>query len=1427
MAGENLIQMDSQTMLIGAALFIITFIVAYFISCVAIREKSYEEVIAEQRRLNEEVQQKQKLEKKEKKGKYKKGKGKGGEKEKESPVVEAVTATTSIENHAKMVEYELEPEIIDTSEEHPKPPTPRKGKKPKSILVNKNEKPRRSISEEGAPELFHPDKLPKDEVELMHEHAHFETKTKEKREVKKEVSEVMVQEVALTTASEPPVTEGKKNKKSKGDGDGLMLSGEKLLAAVKKALLTDVEIQALIDVLLNRQQGNEQWTKKGDPVSLLKKQLEEKEKTLQEEQQLAMAANKKVKELRQELSQEKQNFTKYEKRMSESLTLKQQEMDALHARMQQSHEQHMMEVAALKNQLQRKDPQDHQVLLQENRQLKEALAQGRIAAAPEVHNLQSQLQIIQNEMANNARKLTAAENGKLNAESKLKQYEDRIKFMESKKAEGDAAFNKRLTEMAEELQKSESRCKNAMQELDAAKARTQGAESEAAKLQSQLQTKTGSESLLTKKNEEVSNLTSQIEKQASELKNLTAELEKQKAKNNEVEAEKQDLAERLSKTQQSVSEMSGLQGELNAKLVELQQVSSELEQQKTAYNNLESERQKLAALLTNAEQQVATLQSSQCETNANSAQVKTLQEELDKQKKAYDELLIEKQKAAEDLLNVQQALEKLQVLLAELEGKDNEMVQLKQEVETLRKSNEDLQNEKTRAEDALSKAESSLQEAKVNENNLTSKVEEMERLKQEIVTLKKDQDELVAENAQLSESLTKAEESVEEKADLRSMVIQAELNRLTEELEKQKQANDALQQAQSPPDTTSKDAEISRLTEEVEALKKANEEVIVKARKMLSGESATNQEVFVLEAKLDNATYAVTTLRKQLADADKEFNELEAECKDLRSVVAELKQQNDELRLQQPKLTGYYYESIPVDVHKVTSELHVNIVEVGQVKVEMEKQRQVNSELSEQIFLLQSELDRKAAQINELTSTLGSQLVTILALQNKQEETVGSNSELKKVKDELETQRKKNNELREKNWKAMEALNSAEKSVQEKLAAQAKKESALQNKQEETVGSNSELKKVKDELETQRKKNNELREKNWKAMEALNSAEKSVQEKLAAQAKKESEKLSAQVSGEQSKLRQLLQRIFSDVKVDQSLAHSDWMSSFETEVKKYLSTLSSSSDNKDLKEAQEREDQLQSQVQHYKSVLDETEAMLNKLQGSVESEEGKWKQKVAGIESQLSGANGEKQKLQQELDQARDKVSSLEQELSDVKKCIPISEEAQQQLEELKVKLQENEKKQKELATANARLNGQLKIGQDALKQETELVQKLQQQVNEKTQQSPSTNKPLLRDTSTVLAVTQSEWEIVDPPKDIPQNPSNMNGTAGVSAGEVEQLKHKLADREKQLESEIMKNKQLAARLSNISVSPQGPRLSDKQRVAVTVAKSGDTGTSV
>uniref|UniRef100_A0A8D2P769 Kinectin 1 n=1 Tax=Zosterops lateralis melanops TaxID=1220523 RepID=A0A8D2P769_ZOSLA len=121
--------------------------------------------------------------------------------------------------------------------------------------------------------------------------------------------------------------------------------------------------------------------------------------------------------------------------------------------------------------------------------------------------------------------------------------------------------------------------------------------------------------------------------------------------------------------------------------------------------------------------------------------------------------------------------------------------------------------------------------------------------------------------------------------------------------------------------------------------------------------------------------------------------------------------------------------------------------------------------------------------------------------------------------------------------------------------------------------------------------------------------------------------------------RQLLQKLFPKVSLPSNMSHSEWICGFEKMAKEYLREASGSEDVKameqKLKEAEEMHILLQLECEKYKSVLAETEGILQRLQRSVEEEESKWKIKV--------------EESQKELKQMRSVVTSLQHEVERLK----------------------------------------------------------------------------------------------------------------------------------------------------------------------------------
>ena len=135
-----------QGIAIGLAVFVLSAIIIYAISALTMREKSFEQVMEEQRSRHESIMgSKPKGEKKPKKAKKQKGsKGKADE----SPQPQSESADAGIPAEHKMVQLELEPEIIEPESKPAPAPvssesnstTRSRKKKIKPILVNKSEK---------------------------------------------------------------------------------------------------------------------------------------------------------------------------------------------------------------------------------------------------------------------------------------------------------------------------------------------------------------------------------------------------------------------------------------------------------------------------------------------------------------------------------------------------------------------------------------------------------------------------------------------------------------------------------------------------------------------------------------------------------------------------------------------------------------------------------------------------------------------------------------------------------------------------------------------------------------------------------------------------------------------------------------------------------------------------------------------------------------------------------------------------------------------------------------------------------------------------------------------------------------------------------------------------------------------------------------
>ncbi|NP_001389612.1 kinectin isoform 5 [Homo sapiens] len=279
----------------------------------------------------------------------------------------------------------------------------------------------------------------------------------------------------------------------------------------------------------------------------------------------------------------------------------------------------------------------------------------------------------------------------------------------------------------------------------------------------------------------------------------------------------------------------------------------------------------------------------------------------------------------------------------------------------------------------------------------------------------------------------------------------------------------------------------------------------------------------------------------------------------------------------------------------------------------------------------------------------------------------------------------------------------------------------ISEREKEISGLWNELDSLKDAVEHQRKKNNDLREKNWEAMEALASTEKMLQDKV----NKTSKERQQQVEAVELEAKEVLKKLFPKVSVPSNLSYGEWLHGFEKKAKECMAGTSGSEEVKvlehKLKEADEMHTLLQLECEKYKSVLAETEGILQKLQRSVEQEENKWKVKV--------------DESHKTIKQMQSSFTSSEQELERLRSENKDIENLRREREHLEMELEKAEMERSTYVTEVRELKDLL----------TELQKKLDDSYSEAVRQNEELNllKAQLNETLTKLRTEQNERQKV------------------------------------------------------------------------------------
>ncbi|XP_077640026.1 kinectin isoform X5 [Lonchura striata] len=563
-------------------------------------------------------------------------------------------------------------------------------------------------------------------------------------------------------------------------------------------------------------------------------------------------------------------------------------------------------------------------------------------------------------------------------------------------------------------------------------------------------------------------------------------------------------------------------------------------------------------------------------------------------------------------------------------------------------------------------------------------------------------------------------------------------------------------------------AQISSTKEEFKVLKDQNTALQAEVQKLqtLLSEQTNKDLIEQMEKSMRERDDKIKTVEELLEAGLIQVATKEEELKALRTENSSLRKELQSLQIQQSEQVSF--QSLVEELQKVIHEkdgkiksveelLQAEILKVASKEKTVQALTQEIEALKEEVGNSQLEMEKQVtitSQVKELQTLLKGkekQVKTMEALlEEKEKEIVKKGECLQGQKDTIAQLTSKVQELEQQNLQQLQQVPAAsqiqdvENLLKEEKEQMKKLKAMVEEKEREIANQVKQLQDVQKENESFKAQIQELKQENCKQaslavqseelLQVVAGKEKEIanlQSELASQRnafeqqrKKNNEK-QQHLEAAEVETRQLLQKLFPKVSLPSNMSHSEWICGFEKMAKEYLREASGSEDVKameqKLKEAEEMHILLQLECEKYKSVLAETEGILQRLQRSVEEEESKWKIKV--------------EESQKELKQIRSVVTSLQHEVERLK-------EENKEVETLK---KEREHLESELEKAEIERSTYVSEVRELKDLLTELQKKLDDSYSEAVRQNEELNllKTQLNETLSKLKVDQNEREKV------------------------------------------------------------------------------------
>ncbi|XP_062433540.1 kinectin isoform X4 [Rhea pennata] len=587
-------------------------------------------------------------------------------------------------------------------------------------------------------------------------------------------------------------------------------------------------------------------------------------------------------------------------------------------------------------------------------------------------------------------------------------------------------------------------------------------------------------------------------------------------------------------------------------------------------------------------------------------------------------------------------------------------------------------------------------------------------------------------------------------------------------------------------------AQISNTKEEFKVLKDQNRTLQAEVQKLQSvlSEQANKDVLEQMERSVREKDDKIKMVEELLEAGLIQVANKEEELKALRTENSSLRKELQSLQIQQSEQVSF--QSLVEELQKVIHEkdgkiksveelLQAEILKVASKEKSVQALTQEIEALKEEVGNSQLEMEKQvsiASQVKELQTLLKGkekQVKTMEALlEEKEKEIVKKGEWLQGQQDTIAQLTSKVQELEQQNLQQLQQVPSAsqvqdlESLLKEENEQMKKLKVVLEEKEREIAGQVKQIQDVEKENELFKVQIQELKQENCQQaslaaqreelLQVIAGKEKeitSLQSELASQRnafeqqRKKNNERQQHLEAAEMETREILQKLFPEVSLPSNMSHSEWICGFEKMAKEYLQGASGSEEIKameqKLKEAEGMNMLLQLDCEKYKSVLAETEGILQRLQRSVEEEESKWKIKV--------------EESQKELKQLRSSVVPLEHEVERLKEEIKEVETLKKEREHLESELEKAEIERSTYVSEVRELKDLL----------TELQKKLDDSYSEAVRQNEELNllKTQLNETLSKLKIDQNERQKVagDLPK-AQESLASLEREIGKAAGD-------------------------------------------------------------